>query len=211
MASDGKHGHLGLVELANQLHISKHRGISRVVEHRAVGDRQNKSCRDAHLVGSVFIGGSRRMFGFDHRGRHVVQLHRAAQIHADGAGDTLAADIGRQLIDCYQGRAVFLSHRHGIRDMVPMAVRQQDVLDLQRQGECLWVFGILRDKRIDQNICAAGGLDKHRSVTKPCDPRFLQISHDSLPPPLPTHKDETVPHPSDVSVLVRWVGVRRTP
>jgi hypothetical protein len=42
--------------------------------------------------------------------------------------------------------------------MISMAVGQQNVVDLRRQDKILGVLGILRDERIDQDVCTLGGL-----------------------------------------------------
>jgi hypothetical protein len=54
-----------------------------------------------------------------------------------------------------------------------MAVREQDVMNLRRQNEGLWIFGILGYERIDEDICACCGLDENGRVAEPGDARFL--------------------------------------
>src|SRR5450631_878225 len=103
MPSDGEHGHTGLIQLTNELHIAEDRSISRVVEHGAVCNGQYKSCSDSNVVCSLFILCCRRVLGFDHGGRHVVQLHSSTKVHPDGVGHSLAANVGCELIDRHHG------------------------------------------------------------------------------------------------------------
>src|SRR5580692_6504848 len=103
MPTDGKHGHAGLIQLANELHISEDCCITRVVEHGAICNGQYKSCRDSHIVCSIFVLCCSGVFGFDHSGRHVVQLHSATQVHPDGLVHSLATNVGCELIDCHHG------------------------------------------------------------------------------------------------------------
>jgi len=55
MSSNGQHDYLRPIELTDQLHISKDRRISGMVEHGSVRKSQYISRRNAHIVSSLFI------------------------------------------------------------------------------------------------------------------------------------------------------------
>jgi hypothetical protein len=54
-----------------------------------------------------------------------------------------------------------------------MAVRAQNVVDLRWQLEAFWVFGIVRNEGIDQDVRSMGGLDQNSGMAEPCDVCFL--------------------------------------
>ena len=172
-----ENGHLGPIQVANQLHVAEDRGIAGVVEDRASRNGQDKSCRDSHVMDAGIILRRRRVFGLDHGGRHIVHLYRSAEIHADGVSHALSLEIGCQLIDSHHGGMVFRRHRHNIGDMIPVAMSRKDIVNLLRQYKILWVLGIACNKRVDQDIRALGGLHQHGGVSQPGDACTFQV-HD---------------------------------
>jgi hypothetical protein len=74
---------------------------------------------------------------------------------------------------------MLLGYRHDIGDMVAMAVREQDVLELGGQDKSLGILGILSYERIDEDICARGSLDENGGVAKPGYAGSLVCSHGS--------------------------------
>ena len=99
MAADGEHGDLGPVKIANQAHVAEDRRVAGMVEDRPVVDGEDESRCDARVVHTRFILHRRGVLGLDHGGRYVIQLHGAAQIHADGFSRALARNPGCKLVD----------------------------------------------------------------------------------------------------------------
>ena len=145
-----------------------------MIENRPIRNGQHKARRHAHIVHAGFILCRRRVLGLHHGSRHVAQLHGSAQVHADRARHALAGDISRKLINGHHGGIVLSGHRHSIGDVVSVAVRQQNIVDLRGQNIPLRIFWIPRNERIDENIGSLGGLDQDRRVAKPGDARSLE-------------------------------------
>src|SRR5271157_999794 len=59
--------------------------------------------------------------------------------------------------------------------MVAVAVGHKNIVDLRRQNKLLGILRILRDKRVDQDVGAPGGLDQHGRMSEPGNARSLQV------------------------------------
>ena len=139
MATDGQHGDLGAVELGDELHVAKDGRIACVVEDRAIGDGEHKAGGYPDVVSSLFILRAGGVLGLDHRGGYVVELHGSAEVHADGLGNALGCHIVCQFIAGHDRRAMLGGDGSHVRDVVAMAVGEQDVVDLGGQNEILGV------------------------------------------------------------------------
>ena len=72
---------------------------------------------------------------------------------------------------------MFGGDRHGIGDVVAVAMGQQNIVDLFRQNKVFRVFRVLRDEGIDQDIGPFRRLDQNGRVTKPGNACAFQQTH----------------------------------
>jgi len=82
-----------------------------------------------------------------------------------------------ELVNGDDGRSVRPGDRGGVGDVVHVAVGKENVVDLFGQHVVLGVLGIVRDERIDEQVCAFGGPDQHRGVAEPGDAGSFERGH----------------------------------
>src|SRR5205823_5776924 len=90
--------------------------------------------------------------------------------------DALAAEPGRELDECDDGRAVLLRELDGVADVVAVTMREGDDIDALRRLFVLRTLWIAVQKGVDIDSLAVSGVEPKSGVSQP---RQRRVSHRS--------------------------------
>ena len=134
-----------------QLHLHRQRGIAGMVDGLSA-DGQDQSARRGRV--RAVVAGHRAAVKRRHE-LHLApwELVRAPDVHPMHRGPLGGAEFG-QLVSRDDGRPVLLGDRNGIPEMIAVAVREQDGVDLGKLVRSEVGCGVAAEEGVDQDATA---------------------------------------------------------
>ena len=164
VVADREDGEVGLVEARDQLHVPEDARVAGEVDALPLGAHDD-SARFAHVRAVVVRARVERV---RHREADVVDRDGAALVRVEDVLGALAPEPAGELDRRDDGRAVLFRERDGVADVVAVAVRDRDDVDLLRRHLVLGALRIPVEEGVDVDALS-GRVEAEGGVSEPCE------------------------------------------
>jgi len=178
-AADAQARDVRLPPLTDDLHVAEDHRVTRVIEARAVLQRNNIAACFTPIEDLIAIRNTAAMHRVCHGHFDAIALDRAAFIKADDVLYALFVEPGDGLKNADCSGVVLGGQTQCIADMIEVWVGDEQRVDLSWIFEARWTDWILLEPRVDDPVFAALRFDRKAGLPTEGNlfvPRFIRPS-----------------------------------